>query len=449
MTHTMNHTMTHAMTHAIYTTRYPFWMDWHKRANIAGLMLMLVAMVLLIVWKVQTGRQLELIASAHGYLGIVLILICALQIVWGYKRPDKPGEGEDKTSMRRAFEILHRVGATAMVAIAITTVILGSKRMGYHGTSTEVVSRTVTAMAVWCAMLVAVPIMVAQIAKGDDSGGGGDAGSVSHSPAPTSPKTPQYEVDSNHNMVEESSTDYTPPASPSAVDVSPPAQPPTLTPQGERTRIGFYAKVALFVSTLVLIALVVWCCAVPVDVRFQSPSIDSGDAFASSGSALPRIQQFCLDGAKLPEKSDDATTPTPATTQTAAAAAADGGGDGDGEDAEIDGNDDVSGGVVPIRCFPSYFSNDGWCDAHAPYNTEACGFDGGDCCDTAAPFYDCKDPSSPYVNQSSPKGQFSPPRSPRYVVEERAPSTELVVTTYVTTISIHPVFVFVLFTRGH
>ena len=66
-------------------------MNWHKRANVAGLVLMVVAMVLLVVWKLQTGRQLALIASTHGFLGIVLIVICALQIVWGYWRPDKPG----------------------------------------------------------------------------------------------------------------------------------------------------------------------------------------------------------------------------------------------------------------------------------------------------------------------------------------------------------------------
>ena len=56
------------------------------------------------------------------------------------------GPGETTSTIRRAFEILHRVGAMAMVGIAVATVVLGSQRMGFHGTSTEVVNRTVTAM---------------------------------------------------------------------------------------------------------------------------------------------------------------------------------------------------------------------------------------------------------------------------------------------------------------
>ncbi len=38
---------------------------------------------------------------------------------------------------------------------------------------------------------------------------------------------------------------------------------------------------------------------------------------------------------------------------------------------------------------------DGWCDSQDPMNSKQCMFDGGDCCNLAAPFFDCQDPSSP------------------------------------------------------
>jgi len=77
---------------------------------------------------------------------------------------------------------------------------------------------------------------------------------------------------------------------------------------------------------------------------------------------------------------------------------------------------------------------DGWCDAHAPYNTLECKWDGGDCCDTSKALYDCRDPSSPNFGKHSPKGHIQPsllPRNPRYTVDvTRQVTLEEVSTTY-------------------
>lgn len=77
---------------------------------------------------------------------------------------------------------------------------------------------------------------------------------------------------------------------------------------------------------------------------------------------------------------------------------------------------------------------DGWCDAHAPYNTLECNWDGGDCCRRDSLIIDCKDPTSPMFGQRSPLGHIQPlsvPRNPRYTVDvTRQVTLEQIATTY-------------------
>ncbi|KAI8465502.1 MAG: Oxidoreductase, molybdopterin-binding domain-containing protein [Monoraphidium minutum] len=75
---------------------------------------------------------------------------------------------------------------------------------------------------------------------------------------------------------------------------------------------------------------------------------------------------------------------------------------------------------------------DGWCDELAPYNSPECLFDGGDCCNPKAPFYDCRDPKSPLFGKASRRGLVLPaPRNPRYSEGlGRVLSTRELVTTY-------------------
>lgn len=72
------------------------------------------------------------------------------------------------------------------------------------------------------------------------------------------------------------------------------------------------------------------------------------------------------------------------------------------------------------RAFPVAHVGDGWCDDFAPFNTAACSWDGGDCCNVTAPLFDCKDPDSSHYGEAAPKGASWPvPRNPRYKVPNR------------------------------
>ena len=103
----------------------------------------------------------------------------------------------------------------------------------------------------------------------------------------------------------------------------------------------------------------------------------------------------------------------------------------------------TNGGSTSCGAFPARFIGDGWCDAHDPYNTAACAYDGGDCCKPtgshisngnglATGFMDCKDPSSPFYGNVSKKGVIPAPRNPRYSVpeSERPQTTRAVATTF-------------------
>ena len=52
------------------------------------------------------------------------------------------------------------------------------------------------------------------------------------------------------------------------------------------------------------------------------------------------------------------------------------------------------GGAAPAECaVPRQdFIGDGWCDDVSPYNSAACGWDGGDCCNLAVVNHACRDP---------------------------------------------------------
>ncbi|GBF96357.1 hypothetical protein Rsub_09428 [Raphidocelis subcapitata] len=92
----------------------------------------------------------------------------------------------------------------------------------------------------------------------------------------------------------------------------------------------------------------------------------------------------------------------------------------------------VGPGCALKQAFELARLGDGWCDAGAPYNTADCAFDGGDCCNTALPLFDCQDPKSPNFGKASPRGpRFPAPRNPRYTAGlGRELSTEQLVTTW-------------------
>ena len=69
--------------------------------------------------------------------------------------------------------------------------------------------------------------------------------------------------------------------------------------------------------------------------------------------------------------------------------------------------------------YPLANVGDGWCDSHAPFNTQDCGYDGGDCCESMSQRFDCHDPTHAAYNSSSPRGKFPAPTNPRYSVPER------------------------------
>jgi sulfoxide reductase catalytic subunit YedY len=72
-------------------------------------------------------------------------------------------------------------------------------------------------------------------------------------------------------------------------------------------------------------------------------------------------------------------------------------------------------GCALTRPFERARLGDGWCDAGAPHNTAACGWDGGDCCAPSSAIQECLDPSDTRFGAATARGLLFPaPRNPRY-----------------------------------
>jgi len=77
------------------------------------------------------------------------------------------------------------------------------------------------------------------------------------------------------------------------------------------------------------------------------------------------------------------------------------------------------------------FIGDGWCDDEQPYNSKACGWDGGDCCRPDVHLWTCRDPTSSNFGKAAARGAIYPlPRNPRYNVGTREVSSESLVKSY-------------------
>jgi len=97
------------------------------------------------------------------------------------------------------------------------------------------------------------------------------------------------------------------------------------------------------------------------------------------------------------------------------------------------------------------FIGDGWCDDVQPYNTAACGWDGGDCCSLTAANYACRDIDSVHhgtfarfavaslsnvtasavaATATTPGLTYPVPRNPRYSTELRPLTLQAVTNGY-------------------
>jgi len=85
---------------------------------------------------------------------------------------------------------------------------------------------------------------------------------------------------------------------------------------------------------------------------------------------------------------------------------------------------------VACSAFPADHVGDGWCDDYTPFNTAACGWDGGDCCTAIQGHQNCRDPSHRNYGTHTPKGAIPAPRNPRYTITTRPETTHEVATNY-------------------
>ena len=105
------------------------WWNAHRGLQYAGIVVMLIGAAL----AYGQGTSASTAATAHAWLGWLLVGLGAFQIVGAWLRGSKGGPGEpeprgdhyDMTPHRRTFERLHKGGGWLAIGLAVCTIGLG------------------------------------------------------------------------------------------------------------------------------------------------------------------------------------------------------------------------------------------------------------------------------------------------------------------------------------
>jgi len=363
------------------------WIQLHKRGAAAVMALSLVGLALAVAGVSKTG--LPHIVSAHAKVGIALLSMMVVQNGFGVLRPDAdvlPLEGVQVFGIiwtkRRVWSWSHRVLAITMLSVAVAVVITGSTSL--EGLDSRV--RYGVPLSIAWIVLVAFILAVYELRR---------AGIAS---SPQSPEAAPAAPDNEPN--EEEPKDY------GSLDAEEPAttEPKSTLETSKPSPWTFnwltvYAGPSAFaIAVLVVLAAVAFSGTPDYESQMmESSAVTSGSLESSSQDST--------------DPSSDIAAAAPPYNPTASAS--------------VD---------IPEDCaaFPAPYVGDGWCDDHEPFNTAACGWDGGDCCNVNLGLYNCRDPASTNFGKSSSQGWAAPlsiSRNPRYTVT-REESLESFVISY-------------------
>jgi sulfoxide reductase catalytic subunit YedY len=358
----------------------PNWIQMHKAAATSVLVLSLIGLVLAIV--AVNDLSLRHIVSAHAKVGLTVLAMLVVQNLWGMYRPSPengPVEGPRLFGVvfthRRIWSYAHRIFAITMLAMAVAAVITGSNSLESYDSQSRY---GVTLSVAWIACVVYMLVVYEIRRRG--------LASTVHQETPL--------ADMNISSEDEDLANAEDP--PAADKAKPPPIPKPVSPWTSTWRLVYGFPFAAGVVVLAVLTAVTFSGSPDLESQMMKSSISSDAQSSVATEDAPPTAPVTVG----------VSEPTSSTTNN---------------------------GPFSEDCmaFPLAYAGDGWCDDHEPFNTAACGWDGGDCCDINSAIYNCKDPASPNFGASSPKGWAigTVPRNPRYSVT-REESLESFVISY-------------------
>lgn len=98
------------------------WFKWHRGLQMLGWLLQAVGFTMALLYGEEHSEHFH---GLHAWLGLFVVTIGTLQPVNGLLRPHKPAEGEETSSARAAWELVHKgLGWTAVI-LGVLNMIVG------------------------------------------------------------------------------------------------------------------------------------------------------------------------------------------------------------------------------------------------------------------------------------------------------------------------------------
>jgi len=102
------------------------WYVLHRSLQLFGLLLTLVGFILSL-----TREEFGEIDTKHGSLGIIVMSLGLMQPLNAFLRPHKPSSAEPKSTLRTAWEWLHKSNGYIVLSLAVATIFMGIGRLNY------------------------------------------------------------------------------------------------------------------------------------------------------------------------------------------------------------------------------------------------------------------------------------------------------------------------------
>lgn len=104
----------------------PLWFNLHRAFNTTGFALFIAAFAVAVSTVIK--EKGEHFSNDHEKMGLAMFIIAFVQVFGGVFRPHVPEPGEEKTGLRKGWEVGHRVIGVALLACGFWQMQDGIKR---------------------------------------------------------------------------------------------------------------------------------------------------------------------------------------------------------------------------------------------------------------------------------------------------------------------------------
>ena len=147
-----------AVNSAIYRSLFngPLWFKLHQFLNASAYALTVVAFSIAVAYMSKEGGPHW--DSSHAKMGLSMFIIASVQVLWGAVRPHLPESGDEKSTIRKVWEIKHRFTGTVLLICGFWQMYSGIKLYAgnYNGVGSVQEQGVTIAYWIWIGLEVAL-----------------------------------------------------------------------------------------------------------------------------------------------------------------------------------------------------------------------------------------------------------------------------------------------------